>query len=237
VQNRSVAQENRSGSGPVSRSESTTRLRAARRHPPNVRGMRILLIGATGRLGKVLHTTLAGRGHEIVTASRTAGDIRCDITDPAQVAEMYDRAGPLDAVAVAAGKVPYGRVVDLTADDYLAGFRGKVLGQIEVVRQGASRIAERGSFTLISGVLGRDPVVTASVAAMANGALEAFVRAAALELAPRRVNIVSPTVFTECADEFGDLFAGMEPVDLARVANAYVHSIEGAHTGRVYELG
>src|SRR5690606_9344620 len=100
-----------------------------------------------------------------------------------------------------------------------------------------SRIAERGSFTLISGVLGRDPVVTASVAAVANGALEAFVRAAALELAPRRVNIVSPTVFTECAGEFGDLFAGMEPVDLARVANAYVHSIEGAHTGRVYELG
>lgn len=199
--------------------------------------MRILLIGATGRLGSALHKALGARGHEIVTVSRNAGDLRIDFTDPAQVTEMYDRAGALDAVAVAAGPVPYRRVVEMTPDDYLAAFRGKVLSQIEVVRQGAGRIAERGSFTLISGVLGREPVVTASAAAMANGALEAFVRAAAIELAPRRVNVVSPTVFTECAAEYDRLFPGMEPVDLARVAMAYVNSIEGAHTGRVYRLG
>jgi Short-chain dehydrogenases of various substrate specificities len=199
--------------------------------------MRILLIGASGKLGTAVHSALAERGHEIVTVSRTAGDLRYDFTDPAQVAEMYEAAGPLDAVAVAAGRVPYGRVVELTPDDYLAGFRGKVLSQIDVVRQGAPRVAERGSFTLISGVLGRDPVVTASAAAMANGALEAFVRAAAIELAPQRVNVVSPTVFTESVADYGHLFPGVAPVDLSRVAMAYVHSIEGAHTGRVYQLG
>ncbi len=217
---------------------------AGARHPcdlysgaANVVRMRILLIGATGRLGTALHKTLAARGHEIVAVSRNAGELRCDVTDPAQVTEMYDRAGAVDAVAVAAGHVPYKRVVEMTPEDYLAGFRGKVLSQIDVVRQGAARIAERGSFTLISGVLGRDPVVTASAAAMANGALEAFVRAAAIELAPLRVNVVSPTVFTESVADYGHIFPGMEPVDLSRVAMAYVHSIEGAHTGRVYQLG
>jgi NAD(P)-dependent dehydrogenase (short-subunit alcohol dehydrogenase family) len=198
--------------------------------------MKILLIGATGTLGTAVHKALDTRGHEVRTVGRSGGDLRYDFTDPAQVAEIYDRAGRVDAVVSAAGHVPFKPVTELTPEDYLAAFRGKVLSQIDLVRQGVSRIAERGSFTLITGVLAREPVPTGSAASMANGAVEAFVRAAAIEIAPRRINAVSPTVFTESLADYGAYFPGMPPVDLADVAQAYIRSVEGAQTGQVYAL-
>lgn len=198
--------------------------------------MKILLIGATGTLGTAVHKTLAARGHEVLTVGRGGGDLRYDIADPAQVAEVYDRAGQVDAVVSAAGDTPFKPVTELTPEDYLAAFRGKVLSQIELVRQGIPRIAERGSFTLIAGVLAREPIPTGGAASMANGAVEAFVRAAAIEIAPQRINAVSPTVFTESLADYGDYFPGMKPVDLADVAQAYVRSVEGAQTGQVYAL-
>lgn len=198
--------------------------------------MKILLIGATGTLGTALHKALDARGHEVLTVGRSGGDLRYDITDPLQVAEIYDRAGRVDAVVSAAGHAPFKPVSELTPEDYLAAFRGKVLCQIDLVRQGISRIAERGSFTLITGVLAREPVPAGSAASMANGAVEAFVRAAAIEIAPHRINAVSPTVFTESLADYGAYFPGMPPVDLADVAQAYIRSVEGAQTGQVYAL-
>ena len=195
--------------------------------------MRILLVGATGRLGAAVGRTLSARGHQVVTVGRTAGDIRADVADPEQAARVFAEVGDLEAVACAAGDVPYKRIVDMTPKDYLRAYRGKVAAQIELVRQGTRHVAERGSFTLIAGVLNRDPIVTGSAAAMANGAVESFVRAAAIEIAPQRVNAVSPTVFSESMAEYGDLFPGVTPVDVDRAAAAYVRSIEGAETGQV----
>ena len=196
--------------------------------------MRILLVGATGRLGTAVGEALAGRGHQVVTVGRTAGDIRADLADPDKTARVFAEAGDLDAVASAAGDVPYRRIADMTPEDYLRAYRGKVATQVELVRQGTRQVAERGSFTLIAGVLNRDPIVTGSAAAMANGAVESFVRAAAIEIAPQRVNAVSPTVFTESMAEYGDLFPGVAPVDVDLAAAAYVRSIEGAETGQVF---
>ena len=198
--------------------------------------MRILLVGATGTLGTVVGDTLRDRGHEVVTVGRTAGDLRGDVTDPADVGRLFDEAGPVDAVVSAAGSVPYKRIIEITPADYLSAYRGKVASQIELVRQGTTRIAPRGSFTLITGVLGRDPIITGSAAAMANGAVEAFVVAAALEIAPQRINAVSPTVLTESVPHYGHVFPGIPPVDGATVAQAYVRSVEGAETGRIFRL-
>jgi hypothetical protein len=71
---------------------------------------------------------------------------------------------------------------------------------------------------------------------MANGAVEAFVLAAALEIAPQRINAVSPTVLTESVPHYGHVFPGIPPVDGATVAQAYVRSVEGAETGRIFRL-
>ena len=201
-----------------------------------MRRVKILLVGATGRLGTAVGEALTGRGHDVVTVGRSAGDVRADVADPEQTARVFTQVGDLDAVACAAGDVPYERVVDMTSEDYLRAYRGKVAAQVELVRQGTRRVAERGSFTLISGVLAQEPIVTGSAAAMANGAVEAFVRAAAIEIAPQRVNAVSPTVFAESMAEYGDSFPGIAPVGVDLVAAAYVRSIEGALTGQVFRV-
>ncbi len=198
--------------------------------------MKILLIGAGGTLGTALRETLLGRGHDVLTVGRSSGDLRHDISDPTQITALYAKADAVEAVVSAAGDVPWKPFVEMTPDDYRAAFDGKVLSQIELVRQGVSHVSERGSFTLISGVLAREPVVTGSAASLANGAVEAFVRAAAIEIAPQRINAVSPTVFTEDLDKYGAYFPGFPPVDLKDVAAAYVRSIEGAQTGQVYSL-
>lgn len=139
-----------------------------RRH--TLAAMRILLIGGTGTLGTALREALDTRGHEVLKVGRSGGDFRFEITDPAQVSELYERAGRVDAVVSAAGKFPYKSVLDLTPEDYLSAFHDKVASQIDLVRQSVGRTAERGSFTLISGVLGREPIVTGAAASMANGA-------------------------------------------------------------------
>jgi NAD(P)-dependent dehydrogenase (short-subunit alcohol dehydrogenase family) len=196
--------------------------------------MRILLVGATGKLGTAVHQELVERKHDVVTVSRTGGDLQYDVTDPAQVAELYQTVGQVDAVASAAGSVPFKPLAELTVQDYQAAVTGKVLSQIALVKEGLTHVTPHGSFTLITGVLTREPIVTGAAASLANGAVEAFVRAAAIEIAPQRINAVSPTVFTEALDVYGAFFPGMKPVPLADVARAYVRSIEGRQTGQIY---
>jgi hypothetical protein len=76
-----------------------------------------------------------------------------------------------------------------------------------------------------------------TTAAVVNGALESFVRVAAIELPQRqRINVVSPTVFAEALDTFDTVFPGFDPVPVERAARAYVKSIEGAQTGQVYRV-
>jgi NAD(P)-dependent dehydrogenase (short-subunit alcohol dehydrogenase family) len=198
--------------------------------------MKILLIGATGKLGAAVNKELSARGHDVIAVGRTGGDLRCDITDPSQTAELYRQAGPLDAVVSAAGDVPYKPLAEMAPEDYQAAFTGKVFAQIELVRQGLAHVAERGSFTLITGVLAREPIPTGTAASMANGAVEAFVRAAAIEIAPQRINAVSPNVFTESLADYGAYFPGMGSIDLDQVAQAYVRSVEGGQTGQIYAL-
>ncbi|MFI2414073.1 short chain dehydrogenase [Streptomyces sp. NPDC018947] len=198
--------------------------------------MRILLVGAGGTLGGAVREALTERGHKVIGVGRSGGDLVADVTDPEAVARLYEEAGALDAVAVAAGDAVFKPLGELTADDFTTTFRGKALSQFELVRQGARHVAPNGSFTLVSGIIAEQPIVAGAAASAANGAVEAFVRAAAIELPPQRINAVSPTVAEESLPAYGPFFPGMETVPAARVATAYVRSIEGAQTGQVYRV-
>lgn len=195
--------------------------------------MRIVLVGANGTIGKAVAAELSGP-HEIVTAGRSSGDLRVNIADPASVREMFASLGTVGAVACAAGNVHFGPLADMTAKEFEIGLRDKLMGQINLVIEGRSSVEPGGSFTLISGVLSHDPIRYGVSASLVNAAIDGFVRAAAIELAPIRINAVSPTVLEESMDAFGAYFRGFEPVPARRVALAYVKSIEGAQTGQVY---
>ncbi len=135
-----------------------------------------------------------------------------------------------------AGDVPYAALSDLTPRGFQTAWTQKALAQINLVRTGLDHLSAEGSFTLVSDVPSRDPVVSGVAAATANGAIEAFVRAAAVEIAPRRINVVSPSALTESLADFGDFFPGFAPVDASDVARAFQKAIEGPGTGRTIEL-
>lgn len=198
--------------------------------------MRILLVGASGTLGTAVHAALADR-HEVVTASRSGSDVKVDITDPASIAAMYLSVGQVDAMACAAGSVPLKPLASLGRDDLESGIRHKLLGQVELVRQGIATVSAAGSFTLITSVLSHDPIPGSTAAALVSGALKSFVVAAAIELPHRqRINAVSPSVFTTTLARSAARFPGAVGVRPADVARAYIKSIEGAQTGRVYRV-
>lgn len=200
--------------------------------------MRILVVGASGTLGAAVVAAFGpdGQGHEVLEASRS-GRFTVDLTDAASIEALYRATGRVDAVACAAGVTPFAPFSELRLDDFLAGLNDKLLGQVELVRRGVEHVNDGGSFTLVSGVLAYDPIVTGAVAATVNGAVDAFVRAIAIEL-PRglRVNAVSATVFEEAWPAYGAYFPGYRPVSTAEVARAYVKSAEGAQTGQVYRV-
>ncbi|MEW2006570.1 short chain dehydrogenase [Microbacterium sp. NRRL B-14842] len=194
--------------------------------------MKVLVIGATGSIGGVVAATLDVRGHEVVRASRS-GEQNVDVTDPASIRSLFERVGPVDAVVVAVGSVPFKPLTDLDRDDYLAAFTGKTLAQLDVVRVALDHVTDGGSLTLTSGVLAREPIATGAAAAMANGALESFVITAAAE-APRgiRINAVSPDVLANSPGYFS-AFPGHRPVTDDEVGQAYVRAVEGIVSGRV----
>ena len=198
--------------------------------------MRILVEGARGTIGKAVTTLFRNHGHTVIEVGRSDGEILCDISDETQLESLWQQAGHIDAVVCASGTTPFAPLGELAPADFNNAWQDKALSQISLVRTGINHISERGSFTLTSRILSRDPILKGSAAAAANGALEAFTRAAAIEIAPRRVNIVSPPVVAESLEAYDEFFPGFPAVKTADVANAFRKSVEGGATGTVITL-
>ena len=199
--------------------------------------MKILLIGHSGTIGKAVHTALAERGHQLVTAARKSGDYTVDITDHASIAALYEQVGTVDAVVVTSGSVPFAPLEQLNSEQFTLGWQGKALSQIDIVLSGIEHVAPGGVFVLTSGILSEVPVAEGAAATTVNDALEAFVRAAAAELPNGlRIAAVSPTILDESLDSAGAYFPGFDSIPAARAAKSYVRAIEGIGTGAVLKV-
>jgi NAD(P)-dependent dehydrogenase (short-subunit alcohol dehydrogenase family) len=194
----------------------------------------VLLIGAGGMLGRAVAAALQPR-HDVVAASRSCAPCRADLADAASLEQVFAAHGPFDAVVCAAGEAGFGRLDDFTADAFGAALNGKLLAQIRLALVARANLRDGSSITLTTGLLSCNPIRGAVAATTANAVIEGFVRAAAIDM-PRglRINAVSPGVLSESWDAYGRYFAGFEPVPAARVALAFVRSVEGAESGRTY---
>ena len=146
---------------------------------------------------------IAGRSQQRLDAARAdlartgppAGRLSAhpvDIGDLAQVTRLFERVGTLSHLVVTAADLPYGPVVSLSEDSMVRAVRSKILGPLFAAQQAAPRITKPGSITFTSGIAASRPAPGGALAATVNGALESMVLALALELAPIRVNAVSP---------------------------------------------
>jgi len=205
------------------------------------RRLRILVVGASGTLGRAVAAELAAR-HEVVAAGRNSGDVRLDFTDVASVHRAFAQVGALDAVISTAGRVTFAPLADFAAAPYgeslhSLGIADKLLGQVNLALAARDHLRDGGSITLTSGILAEQPIRQGSSASLVNGAIEAFVRAAAIEL-PRglRINAISPSVLSEALGDYAPYFRGFEAVPAARAALAYSRSVEGAETGKIYRV-
>ena len=197
--------------------------------------MRVIVVG-TGTIGTAVAEVLRESRHEVVTVSRTAGDFQADVTDRASLEALFGRIGEFDAVASAAGDVFPAPLASSTDEQWAQSLGSKGMGQIDLVRGALPHIADGGSFTLVSGVLGDEVNPAMTIGATVNGMVEGFVRAAATEL-PRgiRINCVSPTVLTE-SRAFHPYFPGFVPVPARDVALAYLRAISNPYNGRILRL-
>lgn len=195
--------------------------------------MKIILVGASGDVGQAAYAALS-KEHDVIRAGRHSGDVTVDIGDSSSINAMYDEVGAFDALVCTAGNAHFAPLSDHTKATFRIGLENKVMGQINLVLLGMNRISEKGSFTLTSGVLDRDPVVSGTGAATANGALAGFVTGAAIEM-PRglRINVVSPGLLETSEARYGAFFAGHERVSSEKVGRAFAKCVDGALTGQV----
>lgn len=192
--------------------------------------MRILIVGATGTIGKAIAESLAPR-HELLLASHSKAPLTVDIANVDSIKGLYRRVGRLDAVISAAGQARFKPFSQLADDDYAFSMANKLMGQVNLVRYGMDSLNDGGSFILTSGVLAARPMVGSGAISLVNAGLEGFTRAAALE-APRgiRVNIVSPPWVTETLKAYGMPLKGGLPA--STVASAYVGLLDSTVTGQ-----
>ena len=171
----------------------------------------ILVIGATGTIGSAVADAFEEAGHSVVRASRSAS-ASIDIEDPEKVTAFFAEHGPFDNVICCAGRAEFGPLSELEGEKLELGIQSKLKGQIAVTRAAVGNLNWPG---------------TAGVAAV-NGALEGFVRGAAVDLQDSgvRINLVSPPLVLETAQAMG---MGDKGVPAAQVAQAYLKA--AAHDG------
>ncbi len=171
----------------------------------------MVVVGGSSGIGLgVAEAALAAGAAEVVIAGRSpdrlaraveqlrasgAGRSRpepLDVTDERRVAAFFEGIGPFDHLAVTAAETRY---QPLTAFDEGAArtvIESKLLGPVLLAKHAAARIRSGGSITLTAGVASERPLPKGALVAAVNGGLMALARALALELAPLRVNVVSP---------------------------------------------
>ena len=194
--------------------------------------MKIVVVGATGTIGKAVADALASR-HEVVRVARH-GPVQADLEDPASVRELFERVRDVDAVVCCAGSAAFRPLSQLTDADLEASLRSKLLGQVNLARTALSHVKDGGSITLTSGVLSREPMPGGAAISMVNAALEGFVLGASVEL-PRglRINVVSPPWIKETLVALKmDPSPGLPAADCAK---AYLAAVEGRHQGETLD--
>jgi NAD(P)-dependent dehydrogenase (short-subunit alcohol dehydrogenase family) len=177
----------------------------------------VLVVGRAGGIARAVtyatrdagaQVIVAGRDREALTAAYDGepgiSTQAVDLTDEASIAALGERLGHIDHVVSTASARARGRVADLDRDAIRLSFDTKVIGPLMLAKHLAPRINPGGSMVIFSGVAAAKIAVGTLGVAITNAAADTLTRSLALELAPIRVNAISPGVIdTGAWDAFG----------------------------------
>lgn len=223
-------------------------------------GKKVVVVGGSSGIGLGVASAALESGAELVIVGRSHEKLRAaermlgpgrvktlaaDITREAETARLFDAVGPFDHLVSTAGTPPPGFPIADTDMDFVRQFvDNKLIGAVLVAKHAERTLDKRGSMTFTSGInKDRPPVPGGSVVSAIAGSFSYFARALSLELAPTRVNVVSPGwVDTPMFDELaGEAKAGYFESMAARlpwgkiatpadIAPAYIFAMESDFT-------
>ncbi len=167
-------------------------------------GKKVVVVGGSSGIGLATAKMAKKEGAEVIIASRNADKLKAaadkvgakgivaDVTNDDSVINLFKTCGPVDHVVVSAAQLKSGPFKTVSMEDARSTLEGKFWGAWRVAR--AAEIRAGGSLTLVSGFLSIRPRPNSAIVGSANGAIESLARSLALELAPVRVNCVSPGI-------------------------------------------
>jgi NAD(P)-dependent dehydrogenase (short-subunit alcohol dehydrogenase family) len=177
-----------------------------------------VVIGGSAGIGLATARVLVGHGARVTIGGRDATrldaavrelgsgarSVPVDAEDLASLRLFFSEAGPVDDLVVTVTRRGgAGSLAELAGTDPLGAFAGKTVAHLRAIASALPTLARDGSVTLVTAGSAQAALPGTALLAAVNGAIEAAVRPLAVELAPRRVNAVSPGVIeTGWWDEF-----------------------------------
>jgi NAD(P)-dependent dehydrogenase (short-subunit alcohol dehydrogenase family) len=200
----------------------------------SLQGKCVVIVGRGGGIAKAVtmlarsegaRVVVAGRDSEALAAGYDGEDVSAetvDVTDDESISAFADRVGPVDHLVSTVSARARGKLADLDRAKLQLSFDTKVIGPAMLAKHFAAQINEGGSIVLFSGVNAFKVNVGYLGVAITNGAVDFLTRSLAVELAPIRVNAISPGVIdTGAWDSLGedgkrDYFAHISDTNPAR---------------------
>lgn len=198
--------------------------------------MKILVVGGTGIIGNAL-VDLLRKEHEVIAIGKTKGDYQLDIEDPSAIQNMFEDFKDIDGMISTTGMAGVAPLNQLSNADFSLAVNNKLMGQINLLREGLKHIKEGGFITLTTGAASHTPFPGGAAITMACTGLEGFVKAVEVEKQNNiRVNVVRPAMVTESMELYKlDVPYSISAYDTARIYKAVMELPESGQMYNAHE--
>ena len=215
-------------------------------HPGNgLQDKRVVVLGGSSGIGLATAQLAAAQGAKVVIASSSAERVQqavesigkeaqghtVDLSNEPAVAAFFSKLGPFDHLVFTAGdSLHLHELASTDLQEARRAFELRYWAALAAVKYGSPHIRKGGSIVLTTGIAGQRPRKGWVIAASVCGTIEALTRALAVELAPIRVNAVSPGVVRT------NLWQSMSAAERERLFETVGNSLPVGRIGEAHDI-